>query len=105
MPNPNAVVSAIIRLEPPVDRAQPERLPSDRAVTVELQGGRRARLDPGDPRSPGFAQILDGLSKLRLPAYLEIDAATSVITRLLIPHVTRVVAVRALNENTIGFDI
>ena len=34
------------------------------------------RLDPDDPRSAGFAQILDGLRRQRLQVYLEVDPAT-----------------------------
>src|SRR6266849_1264890 len=101
MPNPNAVVSTITRIDPPLDRPAAELLRSDRGVSVELQDGRRARLDPANPRSAGFAQILDGLSKQRLPVYLEIDPATSAITRLLIPHLTRVIALHPLNEGVL----
>jgi len=94
MPNPNAVVSNVIHLEPPLDRAPAEMLRAERGLSVELEGGRRVRLDPANPRSVGFIQILDGLSKQRLPVYLEVDPATSTVTRLLIPHVTRVVDVQ-----------
>ena len=79
MPNPNAVVSTVVRLEPPL---------------VELEEGRRVRLDPDDRRSSGFAQVLDGLSKQRLPVYLEVDPETSVVARLLIPYIARVVGIR-----------
>jgi hypothetical protein len=103
MPNPNAVVSSVIRFEPPLDRAPAELLRAERGLFVELEGGRRVRLDSADPRSVGFTQILDGLSKLRLPVYLEIDPATSVITRLLIPQLTRVVGVRQNDKG--GLDV
>ena len=93
MPNPNAVVSSIIRLDPPLDRAPAEMLRAERGLSVELEGGRRVRLDPVNPRSAGFARILDGLSKQRLPVYVEIDPATEAITRLLIPHVARVASI------------
>jgi hypothetical protein len=90
MPNPNAVVSTVVRLEPPL---------------VELEEGRRVRLDPEDRRSPGFARVLDGLSKLRLPVYLEVDPETSVVARLLIPYVARVVGIRSANDRTLTVDI
>lgn len=105
MPNPNAVVSTVIRFEPPLDRAPAELLRAERGLFVELEGGHRVRLDPADPRSVGFAQILDGLNKLRLPVYLEIDTATSVITRLLIPHLTRVASVRQIDEGVLGVEL
>jgi len=93
MPNSNAVVSRTIRIEPPLDRAPAEMLRAERGLSVELDGGRRVRLDPGNPRSAGFAQVLDGLSKQRRPVYLEIDPATEAITRLLIPHVAHVASI------------
>jgi Glutaminase len=105
MPNPNAVVSSVIRLEPPLDRAPAEMLRAERGLSVELEGGRRVRLDPANPRSAGFAQILDGLSKQRLPVYLEIDPATSAITRLLIPHVTRILGVRPSDEGALDVEL
>jgi hypothetical protein len=105
MQNPNAVVSTVIRIEPPLDRPPAEMLRAGGRFSVELEGGRRVRLYPDDPRSAGFAQILDGLSKQRLPVYLEVDPATSAITRLLIPHVTRVVAIRPLVDGVLGVDL
>jgi len=80
-------------------------LRAERGLSVELEGRRRVRLDPANPRSVGFAQILDGLSKQRLPVYLEIDSATSAITRLLIPHVTRVVGLRPVDEGVLGVEL
>jgi hypothetical protein len=105
MPNPNAIVSTTVRLDPPLDRAPAEILRADGGLSVELEGGRRLRLDPANERSPGYAQILDGLSKQRLPVYLEIDPATDAITRILIPHVGRVVAVSPANEGTIDVEL
>jgi hypothetical protein len=105
MPNPNAVVLKVIRFEPPLDRTPAEMLRAERGLSVELEGARRVRLDPADPRSVGFTQILDGLSKQRLPVYLEIDPATSAITRLLIPHVTRVIGIRHIDEDVLGVEL
>jgi hypothetical protein len=95
MPNPNAVVSTTIRLEPPLDRAPEELLRTEGGISVELEGERRVRLAPTDPRSAGFARVLDGLSRQRLPVYLEIDPATEAITRLLVPQVARVASIRS----------
>jgi Glutaminase len=94
MLNPNAIVSTTIRLEPPLDRGPEELLRAEGGLSVELEGGRRVRLDPADPRSPGFARVLDGLGRQRLPVYLEVDPATEAVTRLLVPLVARVVDVR-----------
>jgi len=105
MPDPNAVVSTVLRIEPPLDRPAAEMLRAEGGLSVELEGGRRERLDPDDPRSAGFAQILDTLRKQRLPVYLEVDPETSAITRLLIPHVTRVVGIRPIDEGVLGIEL
>jgi len=81
MPNPNAIVSTVVR----VDRE-----------SVELADGRRVRFDPA--RSRGLAAILEGLSKQRIPVYLEVDPATSTVTHVLIPHITRVANIEASDQ-------
>jgi hypothetical protein len=98
MPNPNALVSSTIRLEPPLERAPAEMLRAEPGLSVVLDDGRRARLDPDNPRSAGWAQLLDGLSRQRLPVYLEVDPETSAITRLEIPLITRVVDLHVTGE-------
>lgn len=105
MPNPNAFVSTVIRFERSLDQPPAEMLRSESGLAIELEGGRRVRLDPANPRSAGFAQILDGLSKQRLPVYVEVDPATSAITRLLIPHVTRVTNIRPIDAGVLGIEI
>ncbi len=75
MPNPNAIVALITRVEPPL---------------VEFEGERTARLDPADRRSRGFAEILEELRRMRAPAYVEVEGDTRAIARLLIPLVARV---------------
>jgi hypothetical protein len=87
MPNPNAVVASIVR----VDRD-----------AVELGNQRRVRLDPAARETARLAPILEGLRRLRQPVYLELDPATSTITRLLIPVVAHVVSVQPGPE---GFEV
>ncbi len=105
MPNPNAIVSTIIGFDPPLDRPPAELLRGPRGLSVELEEGRRVRLDPANPRSAGLAQILDGLSKLRRPVYLEVDPETSAITRLFIPHVSRVIGIRHIDRGVLGVEL
>jgi hypothetical protein len=105
MPNPNAIVSTTIRLQPPLDRPPVELLRAEGGLSVELEGERRVRLDPDDPRSAGFAQVLDGLRRQRLPVYVEIDPATSAITRLLIPLVVRVAGISPADEGTLDVEL
>ena len=87
MPNPNAVVASVLRVE---------------LDAVELGNQRRLRLDTERREARGFGPILEGLRALRQPVYLEVDPATSTITRLLIPVVAHVVAVRPVDE---GLDV
>lgn len=103
MPNPNAIVSNHIRFDPPLDKSAVELMRADRGLHLELDGGRRVRLDSGDPRSAGFVHILDGLSKLRHPVYLELDQTSSAISRLLIPHLSRVVGLHPSSDK--GLDV
>jgi hypothetical protein len=104
-PPPDVVVSRVARFEPPLDRAPADILRADRGLSVELEDGRRVRLDPQDPRSVGFIQILDGLRTQGLPVYLELDPATSAIRRLLIPHVTRIVNIRPIDTGVLGVEL
>jgi len=87
MPNPNAVVPSVLRVE---------------RDSIELGNQRRVRLDPERPDTRGLASILEGLSKLRQPVYLEIDPSTSAVTRLFIPYVTHVTDVQPSEE---GLDV
>jgi Glutaminase len=63
---------------------------------VELEDGRRLRVDPEDRRSRGFEQVLSELQQQRLPAYIEFDPGTSTITGIRIPYVSPVLALRAI---------
>ena len=104
MPNPNATISTTVRLDPPLDRAPGELLEREGGISVELEG-RRARLDPADERSAGFAQILDGLGKLGMPVYVEVDPATDAVTRVLVPTVSPVVSVRPGEEGVLDVEL
>ena len=90
MPNPNVIVSTSIRLIPDLDKPADELLKSERGLMVELDEKRQLRLDPEDPRSAEMANILNGLSKIKQPVYLEVDPEKESISRILIPYVTRV---------------
>src|SRR5262245_60202802 len=104
MPNPNAIVSTIQRIEPPLDRSPDELLRSDRGISIELEAGRQVRLDPANPRSAAYARILNGLRELGQPVYIEVDPATSALTRLLIPQVSRIVALHQIDDG-IGVEL
>jgi hypothetical protein len=105
MPNENAVVSMTVRFEPPVEALTDEVVRSEPGLAIVLDDERRATLDPADARSPGFAQVLDGLHRRELPVYVEIDPETSAITRLLIPHVTRVLGIRPIDDGVYSVEL
>ncbi|AHG88081.1 hypothetical protein J421_0544 [Gemmatirosa kalamazoonensis] len=86
MPNENAIVGRIVRVER-----------DERGHTVELQGGRRARLD-ATRENAALARVLEGLGARRRPVYLEVDPAGDTVRRVLLPVVSRVEAVRALDD-------
>lgn len=105
MPPPNAVVSTVVRIVPPLERLAAEMLRVEPSITVELAGAQQVRLDREDPRSPGFLQVLEGLRKERLPVYLEVDPDRLTITRLLIPHVSRVIGIRPIDVGVLTVEL
>src|SRR5262245_3805822 len=78
MPDPNAIVGVISRIDPP---------------TIELEGERAIRVRPGNV-ARGQISVLEQLQRLRTPVYLEIQPDTREIVRLLIPLVTRVTRIQ-----------
>lgn len=86
MPESRGFVSTVVRIDPPL---------------VEFDDGEQIRLDPDDRRTPGFAEILEELSKQHRPVYIEAGPSGS-IERLLIPYVTRVAG---LEESDRGLEI
>jgi len=101
MANPAAIVSRRIRVDASPGR-EVEALRSPSGLEVELDEGRRVRLDPADPKSAGYAQVLRGLDQIGAPVYVEIDIETSVVRRLLIPNLGRV---RTVREATDGLEV
>jgi hypothetical protein len=100
MPNPNALVGVVGRIDPSVEKLSVteylRRYPG--GVAIVLEGEQTARLLPGD-RAAGMLEILEQLRQLRAPVYLEVRPDSTEITRLLIPLVTRV-----SNVSEIGAD-
>src|SRR6185295_11452776 len=62
----------------------------DEDVVVVLDGERRVRLAPGDR---GLVTVLEALRERRYPAYVEVDPGGDLVTRLLIPRITRIDAI------------
>ncbi len=82
MRDENAVVATKIAFDDPGEEGGD--------LTVLLDGDRRVRLDATDSRFVGFRTVLEHLRDQRRPVYVEVDPIRGTITRLLLPHVSRV---------------
>jgi hypothetical protein len=89
MPNPNAIVSPVRELTPGFDVAR-GRDP-DRDTEIVLDGQPPVRLEAQDPRTPGWAEVLESLRQRGGLVYLEIEPDTRRIARVLVPRLGRVV--------------
>ncbi len=94
MPNPNAIVGLVSRIDPQVAKPGPEMFRDfPDGVSVEIKGERTARLYPSD-RAAGMLEILEKLRQMRSPVYLEVDPNNRGIILLLIPLVSQVLNMR-----------
>jgi len=90
MRDENSIVATSIRIEEPAEEGGD--------YTVVLDGERRVRLDARDPKATGYRTALEQLREQRRPVYVEVDPTRDAVTRLLLPHVTRVVSVLARGD-------
>jgi hypothetical protein len=91
MPNPNAIVDLIQRLDPPAGPGlRAAKVPF---VNVHLQGGSASLLDLSKPNAPLLVDVLDGLRQTNQPVYLDVDPKTRVIRQVLLPRVVTVTEV------------
>ena len=88
MANPNAVLATAFSLDGP---------------WLEVEGDRRLRLDPEDPKAGGFAQILEAQQRQQRPVYVEFDPETSAVTGLRVPYVSPVLGIRFVDRGV--FDV
>jgi glutaminase-like protein len=104
MPNPNAIVATVVRVGPP-DSLREILVGKRGTVQVELADDRTVRLEGEHPKASGLASVLQGLAERSLPVYLEIDPDSSAISKLLIPHVTRVRQVSTRGEGDLEVEL
>jgi hypothetical protein len=98
MAKPNGLVARSVSLDPPLRGDPADHLRTEGGAWLRLDGERRARIDPEDPRAAGFVRVLDGLARQGLPVYVEIEPDRSVVTRILIPLISRVDASRSTDQ-------
>jgi hypothetical protein len=97
MPNPNAIVDLIQRLDPAPAAAKATRSP---LVTVHFQAGATAQLDTARARAADMIDLLDDLRTQNAPVYIEIDPATQSVKQLLLPRVAVVAQTAAAPVGT-----
>ncbi|HET7463676.1 MAG TPA: protein-glutamine glutaminase family protein [Longimicrobium sp.] len=85
MPNPNAIVTTVSRVERADARAAAEAAGGEREIAVELEGGRRVRLDAADPRSRALAGVLETIGQQRRPVYLELEPDSDRVREVRLP--------------------
>ncbi len=88
----------------PLQVEQPREADPAGVRTVELEGERPVDL-PADERSAGYASILDELRQRRFPVYLEFDAESRAVSRLLIPYVSSVRRLFTLDQGVVGVEL
>lgn len=86
MANPDTIVGQISRIDPPLGI----RAASPAGRTVHFSDGRTVRLDPGNPYSISYGEILDDMRQAGIPVYVECDPKTGAITQLRVPLVVTV---------------
>lgn len=100
MPNPNALVARVTRVGPTRPAATPSpavaAAPPER-IAIDFEGDRSAVLPPGR-RARTWRDMLEFTRTANLPAYVEIDPETTVITRVLMPFRARVVTLETVGE-------
>jgi len=85
---PEIIVARVTRLEPPTPSAAP-------GGVIHFDNGQTARPDPSHPHSAYYVKLLSDLQTMSWPAYVERDAASQTIVRVLMPLVGRVVGIAA----------
>lgn len=104
MANPKVLVDNVSSLSSSPHEVQTakKRTPPTRHLTVSFQGGQSGLLDMTVPRSVAWAEVLHSMRESNLPAYVEIDPATNMITELLQPLTAQV---GELKETAFGVDV
>lgn len=106
MPNQNAIVAVVTRIDPQVEKLSAAELlrKSPDGISIEFEGDQTARLYPGD-RAAGMLQILEQLRQMGAPVYVEVRPDNREITRLLIPLVTRVTTISEIGTEEISVEL
>jgi len=86
MADTRTLVTRVNRIDPPVQKPLKNFLASvQEPPSVHFESGETARLDPAHRHAHLYADVLEDARNAAIPVYVEIDAATSAISELLIP--------------------
>jgi hypothetical protein len=86
VPGPNIHVGFVQRLDRPNRNAPAASQSAAGPATVYLQGGGAFHLDPSDPRSAVWEDLLEELHQEGSPVYLDIDPQRNAVRELLLPQ-------------------
>jgi Glutaminase len=87
------IIGRVEAISPKLDRPPDLFLAAAPAVPmIHFDTAESAGIDPANPRSPTFIEVLDEARRAMLSVYVEVDDATNKITELHIPLVVQVLA-------------
>lgn len=104
MPNPNIFVDSISSISPSREALVATPLkPPPQTITINFQSGRSSLLDMSIHRSVVWAEIIDSRCREDKPIYVEIDAESNTITKLLLPRAVRVGKISSNNPEIMRY--
>ncbi len=107
MSNNHAIAGLVSHIDLPPLMTAAHRLSFESTpIDVTFDNGETTSLDPSEPLSAGYAQILEDLRDAQIPGYVEINPETGAISRLLIPLQVKVVALANIGADVaVGLEI
>jgi hypothetical protein len=107
MSNNHAIAGLVSHIDLPPLMTAAHRLSFESTpIDVTFDNGETTSLDPTEPLSAGYAQILEDLRDAQIPGYVEINPETRSISRLLIPLQVKVVALANIGADVaVGLEI
>jgi Glutaminase len=108
MSNTQAIAGLVSYINLPPLMTAAHRLSFESApLDVTFENGETICLDPTDPLSAGYAEILEDLRHAQIPGYVEVYPETRAISRLLIPVQVKVAALVKISggDVAVGLEI
>lgn len=97
MANPNAFVAFVRTVEPAPPGPDTAGAGGDsQQFSISFDNGQTVRLDPADPRSRAFAEVLEDARREAVAAFVEVNPRTQALARVFFPHIARVLGIKRL---------